>query len=128
WLRRESAGRGGRGGGDMGCFPALLARVAIFATWIATPWVGRAFHGGVGGWLFPLLGPLFLAVAALAFVVVSALGNGVTGGAWFWVLLAFLFDLTLHGAHRRARRIVRGRAGEWSKRGHRRGTHGPDVV
>jgi hypothetical protein len=80
-----------------GC-AALLARVALFAAWVATPLVGQAFDGGIGGWLLPLLGLIFLPVTTLAYVVVAALGNGVSGGAWFWVILAFLFDLALHGS------------------------------
>src|SRR5262245_38014911 len=75
----------------MGCFHALLARAALLGTWIWTPLVGRAFGGGVGGWLLPLLGLLFLPVTTLAYVVVNALGGGVTGWAWLWIVLAFLF-------------------------------------
>jgi len=82
----------------MGCFPALLARVALLAAWILTPLVGRAFHGGIGGWLLPLLGIIFLPVTTLAYVVVYALGNGVTGWAWLWVVLAFLFDVAMHSS------------------------------
>ncbi len=88
----------------MGCFPALLARVALFATWVATPLVGRAFHGGIGSWLLPLLGIIFLPVTALTYVVVYALGNGVTGWAWLWVALAFLFDVTMHSSAANANR------------------------
>jgi len=97
----------------MGCFPALLARVALFAAWVATPWVGRAFHDGIGGWLLPLLGLIFLPVTTLVYVVVHALGNGVTGGTWLWVVLAFLFDVAMHGSaantnRHRVKRFTRG--------------------
>jgi hypothetical protein len=88
----------------MGCFPALLARVALFAAWVATPLVGRAFHGGIGGWLLPLLGLIFLPVTTLAYVVVYEIGNGVTGWAWLWVVLAVLFDITTHSSAARANR------------------------
>ena len=88
----------------MGCFPALLARVALFAAWVATPLVGNAFHGGIGGWLLPLLGLLFLPVTTLAYVVVYALGNGVTGGAWLWIVLAVLFDIAMHSSAANANR------------------------
>jgi hypothetical protein len=92
----------------MGCSPALLARVALFFSWVSTPLVARAFHGG---WLLPLLGIVFLPMTALAYVVVYALGNGVTGGAWLWVVLAFLFDVTIHGTAVQAnRRKARGSA------------------
>jgi len=89
----------------MGCLPALLARVALFAAWVATPLVGRAFPGGIGGWLLPLLGLIFLPVTTLAYVVVAAIGNGVTGGAWFWIVLAFLFDITMHSSAARPNRL-----------------------
>jgi hypothetical protein len=88
----------------MGCFPALLARLALLIVWIATPLVGRAFHGGIGGWLLPLLGILFLPVTTLTYVLVYALGNGVSGAAWWWVVLAVLFDIAMHGSAARADR------------------------
>lgn len=80
----------------MGCLPPLLARVAMFGVWIGTPLVGRAFHRGIGAWLLQLLGVLFLPVTTLTYVVVYALGNGVNGAAWLWVVLALLFDLALY--------------------------------
>ena len=82
----------------MGCFPALLARLALLFVWITTPLVGRAFDGGIGGWLLPLLGILFLPVTALTYVVVYALGNGVSGAGWWWIVLAVLFDVAMHGS------------------------------
>jgi hypothetical protein len=62
----------------MGCFPAFLARVALFFTWVSTPLVSRAFHGG---WFLPLLGIFFLPVTTLVYVLVSAIGDGVVGRA-----------------------------------------------
>ena len=85
----------------MGCLLALVARVALLAVWVATPLVNRAFHGG---WVLPVLGVTFLPLTTLAYVVVYALGNGVTGWAWLWVVAAFLFDLGAHGAGVRANR------------------------
>jgi hypothetical protein len=85
----------------MGCFHALLARIAFFVVWVSTSMVSRAFHGG---WILPLLGILFLPFTALSYVVVYALGNGVTGWAWLWVVLGFIFDLTAHGSGARANR------------------------
>jgi hypothetical protein len=79
----------------VGCFPALLARVALLLVWVETPLVSRAFQGG---WLLPLLGIIFLPVTALAYAVVYALGNGVTGSAWLWIVLAVLFDFGMHGS------------------------------
>jgi hypothetical protein len=93
----------------MGCVPALLARVALLSVWIGTRLVSRAFDGGIGGWLLPLLGILFLPVTTLTYVVVNALGNGVSGWAWLWVVLAVLFDLTMHGAANAHRSRIRPR-------------------
>jgi hypothetical protein len=78
----------------MGCFAGLLARVALFFVWISTPLVGRAFHDG---WILPLLGIFFLPVTTIAYVLVFAIGGSVAGRAWLWVVLAFLFDLAIHG-------------------------------
>jgi hypothetical protein len=93
----------------MGCVVAFLARVGLLVVWLATPLVTRAFQGG---WLLPLLGIIFLPITTLAYVVVYALGNGVSGWAWLWVVLAFLVDLGTHssGAYANRHRI-RGYAG-----------------
>jgi len=95
----------------MGCFLALLARVGLLVVWLSTPLVSRAFQGG---WILPLLGILFLPLTTLAYVVVYALGNGVAGWAWLWVILGLLFDLGLHssGAYANRRRIPRYRAAQ----------------
>ncbi len=80
----------------MGCLLALFARVGLIVVWTSTPLVDRAFSGG---WILPLLGVIFLPITALSYVVVYALGNGtVSGGAWLWVILGFLFDLGLHSS------------------------------
>lgn len=88
----------------MGCLLALLARVALLIVWLATPLVTRAFHGG---WLLPLLGVIFLPITTLAYVAVYAMAGGVTGWAWLWIVLAFLFDLGTHssGAYANRRRM-----------------------
>lgn len=75
---------------------ALLARVALLVTWVATPLVGRAFHGGLGGWLLPLLGLVFLPFTTLAYILAYTVGNGVVGWAWLWVVLGLAFDLITH--------------------------------
>lgn len=88
----------------MGCVLALLSRVALLVAWLATSTVTRAFQGG---WVLPLLGLVFLPVTTLAYVAVYAIGNGVTGWAWLWVVLGFLFDVGMHssGASANRRRI-----------------------
>lgn len=79
----------------MGCLLALLARVGLLVVWLSTSLVDRAFQGG---WILPLLGIIFLPITTLSYVVVYALGNGVTGWAWLWVVLGLLFDLGTHGS------------------------------
>ena len=82
----------------MGWLIAGLARLALIFVWIFTPYVTRAFDGGLWGWLLPLLGVLFLPITALTYIVVDALANGVTGWAWLWIVLAFLVDLAAHSS------------------------------
>ncbi len=79
----------------MGCVVAFLYRLALLLVWLLTPLVGRAFNGG---WILPLLGLLFLPLTTLVYVVVYALGNGVSGWAWLWVVLALFLDLATHGS------------------------------
>lgn len=88
----------------MGCVLALFSRIALLVAWLATSIVTRAFQGG---WLLPLLGLIFLPVTTLAYVAVYTIGNGVTGWAWLWVVLGFLFDVGTHssGASTNRRRI-----------------------
>jgi hypothetical protein len=85
----------------MGCLVACFSRLALLVVWITTPLVSRAFHEG---WILPLLGILFLPLTTLVYVLVYALGNGVTGWAWLWVVGAFLLDLASHGSGVRANR------------------------
>lgn len=79
----------------MGCLLALLARVGLLVVWLQTPLVKIGFHDG---WILPVLGIIFLPVTTLSYVVVYALGNGVTGAAWLWVVLGFLFDVGMHSS------------------------------
>lgn len=85
----------------MGCLVAFFSRLALLIVWLTTPLVSRAFHGG---WILPLLGILFLPLTTLVYVIVYALGNGVTGWAWLWVVGALLLDLAAHGSGVRANR------------------------
>ncbi len=78
----------------LGCGLGFLARIALLFVWITTPLVQRGFSGG---WVLPLLGIFFLPMTTLAYVIVFALNHGVTGLAWLWVVLAFFFDVGVHG-------------------------------
>ena len=43
-------------------------------------------------WIFPLLGLIFLPLATLLYAVLWTVG-GLSGWAWFWVVLAAVFDI-----------------------------------
>jgi len=93
----------------MGCLIGLLAlitpRLVLFFVWVFTPYVSRAFNS----FIWPLLGFIFLPFTTLIYALVWTPGVGVTGGAWLWVALAFLLDLTWHsGSGYRASRRERG--------------------
>ena len=72
----------------MGCLFALIGglapRFALFIYWIMRPaQVDAAFDT----WIFPLLGIIFLPLATLLYAVLWTVG-GLSGWAWFWVVLA----------------------------------------
>ena len=72
----------------MGCLFAVLGglapRFAFFIFWIMRPnQVDAAFDT----WIFPLLGLIFLPLATLLYAVLWTVG-GLSGWAWFWVILA----------------------------------------
>ena len=74
----------------MPCFIALLAlispRLALFAIWIFSDLLGRAFDE----WIVPLLGFFLLPWTTLAYAVMWTSGtNQVEGFEWFIVGLAF---------------------------------------
>ncbi len=91
----------------MGCLVVLFAlispRLALFAIWLFSDLLSRAFDG----WLVPLLGFFLLPWTTLAYAVMwSASSNRVSGFEWFIVILAFTIDLSAHvrsGMERRAR-------------------------
>jgi hypothetical protein len=95
----------------MGCLFALFAglfpRLALFIVWVARPaLVAAAFST----WIFPLLGIIFLPFATLMYVILYNPGFGLTAGAWFWVILAGVFDLAHLGAGIVRRRELMARA------------------
>jgi hypothetical protein len=88
----------------MGCFVALFAlispRLALFALWLFSNMLGRAFDD----WIVPFLGFFLLPWTTLAYAVMWSAGtNGVEGFEWFLVILAFLFDLGSWAQGRRER-------------------------
>ena len=65
------------------------ATFAFFIFWIMRPaQVDLAFDT----WIFPLLGLIFLPLATLLYGVLWTVG-GLSGWAWFWVILAESLDM-----------------------------------
>jgi hypothetical protein len=94
----------------MGCLFALMAgvfpRLALFIVWVARPArVDAAFDT----FLLPLLGIIFLPFATLMYVLLYTPGRGLTGGDWFWVVLAGLLDVAHWAASATQRNQLPGR-------------------
>jgi uncharacterized membrane protein len=87
----------------VGCLFALLSgffpRLGLLIVWIFTSEVDQAFDG----FILPLLGLIFLPLTTLVYALLWAPLGGVDGIEWFWVVLAFLFDIGALGAGARAR-------------------------
>ncbi len=83
----------------MGCLIAVIAvfapRIGLILMWVFSPYVTRAFHGG---WLWPLLGLIFLPFTTIIYSLVFVPGVGVTGIRWLWVGLGVFLDIFWHGA------------------------------
>jgi hypothetical protein len=77
----------------MGCLLVLFAfispRLALFALWLFTNLLNRAFES----WFVPFLGFFLLPWTTLAYAAMWSISSGVKGFGWFIVILAFLFDL-----------------------------------
>jgi hypothetical protein len=90
----------------VGCIVALFAlvspRLALFVLWLFSNLLSRAFDS----WIVPLLGFFLLPWTTLAYALFYRWGAGhhVTGFEWFFVVLAFLFDLGAYGQGARSRR------------------------
>jgi hypothetical protein len=87
----------------MGCLFAILSgffpRLGLALVWIFTNEVDQAYDT----WVLPLLGLIFLPLTTLVYALFWAPLGGVDGIEWFWVGLAFLFDIGALGAGARAR-------------------------
>jgi hypothetical protein len=85
----------------VGCFVVLFAlispRLALFALWLFSDLLSRAFDS----WFVPFLGFFLLPWTTLAYAAMYASSNRVSGFEWFIVILAFLIDL---GSYARGRR------------------------
>jgi hypothetical protein len=94
----------------MGCIVAIFAlmtpRIAIVLVVIFSDFIGRAYES----WIWPLLGFFFLPLTTLAYAAAVNWNDGsVSGGYFFMVLLAALFDLGALGNGRMAQRRRRRR-------------------
>ena len=80
----------------MPCLLALLAlispRIAIFALWIFSDVLSRAFNS----WVIPFFGFFLLPWTTLAYAAFYDWGPGhhVAGFEWFFVALAFVVDIS----------------------------------
>jgi hypothetical protein len=89
----------------VGCLVSLVAlispRLALFLLWIFSDVLGRAFDS----WIVPFLGFFLLPWTTLAYAAFWDWGTGhqVTGFEWFFVVLAFLFDISSWAGGQRAR-------------------------
>ncbi|HEU0027198.1 MAG TPA: hypothetical protein VFQ25_08795 [Ktedonobacterales bacterium] len=70
-------------------FAAFAPRLALLFLWLFTNLVTRAFDS----FIVPLLGIIFLPFTTLMYVLVWSPVGGVTGWAWFWVILGALIDI-----------------------------------
>jgi hypothetical protein len=88
----------------MPCLAVVLAlispRLALFAVWLLSDILGRAFES----WLLPVLGFFLLPWTTLAYAIMWDTGtHAVTGFEWFIVAIAFLGDLGAYGGTGRGR-------------------------
>ena len=89
----------------MGCLLELLAlispRLVLVLLWLFSNVLSRAFDS----WLVPLLGFFLLPWTTLSYTAFWDWGpwHHVTGFEWFFVVLAFLIDLSSYGGGSRAR-------------------------
>ena len=86
------------------CLAVVLAfispRLALFATWLFSDIIGRAYDSA----LVPILGFFLLPWTTLAYAVMWDVGtHEVRGVEWFFVVLAFLVDLGSYGGTARGR-------------------------
>jgi hypothetical protein len=88
----------------VGCLFALLAgifpRIGLVVLWIFTNEVDRAYDTFV----VPLLGLIFFPLTTIVYALAWAPVGGAEGLDWFWIGLAFVFDVASIGGGAAARR------------------------
>lgn len=75
------------------CLVALLAvfapRITLFVLWAFTSYTSTAFKG----WLWPLLGFIFMPVTTLTYIAAMHWNNHEVTGWWvLWMILAVMWD------------------------------------
>lgn len=90
-----------------GCFVLLLGafapRVALVLMALFNNEITKAFDGS---WLVPFIGWLVLPYTTLIYVLISWWQGGVYGFNWFFVILAFLLDISSYfGSYQRRTEI-----------------------
>lgn len=89
----------------MGCIVVLFAlispRLALVLVWLFSNILSRAYDS----WIIPFLGFFLLPWTTLVYALFWRWGAGhhVTGIEWFFVVLAFLADLSSYGGGQRYR-------------------------
>ena len=78
----------------------ISPRLALFALFLFSDLLSRPFDS----WIIPFLGFFLLPWTTLAYAVLWASSNGVSGFEWFIVVLAFLVDLGAFAGGGRRRR------------------------
>jgi hypothetical protein len=77
----------------LGCLLTLALsvspRIILITLWLFTPLVNQAFEG----WLWPLLGFVFLPFATVAYVLAWNPVEGLSGGGWVFLAGGLLFDI-----------------------------------
>ncbi len=83
-----------------GCFVLLLGavapRLALVFMALFNDAITQAFNGS---WVMPLLGWFLMPYTTLAYVLVDWYSGDVSGFGWFFVILAFVADLSSYAAH-----------------------------
>ena len=92
----------------LGCLALLTPRVVILAVWIFSDWLGRAYDG----WIWPVLGFLFMPLTTLAYAWALNSHGSIEGFQLFVIVVAVLVDLGVIGGGGREARRRRRRSGE----------------
>ena len=81
----------------MGCLFLILIgvspRLGVFALWLLTDWIDRAFNGG---WILPVLGIIFLPWTTALYTVGYVLGEAAAPWGILGAIIGLFMDVALH--------------------------------